>query len=94
MKIIIDEKARKYLESNKQNILTIEVRGCNSWGSVVFKPMVSVGKPYNTENFVIEKVDNFDVYIMKNIKAVNDTISVSLYSFLFMENLTVSGIIV
>lgn len=61
---------------------------------MVFKPMVSVGKPYNTENFVIEKVDNFDVYIMKNIKAVNDTISVSLYSFLFMENLTVSGIIV
>lgn len=94
MKIIIDEKAKKYLKDNKQSVFTIEVRGCSSWSGTVFKPLASVGKPYNTENFDLKKVDDFDVYIMKNIKAVNDTITVSTYSFLFMENLSLNGIIV
>jgi hypothetical protein len=30
MKIIIDEKAKKYLKDNKQSVFTIEVRGCSS----------------------------------------------------------------
>ena len=55
MKIIIDEKAKKYLKDNKQSVFTIEVRGCSSWSGTVFKPLASVGKPYNTENFDLKK---------------------------------------
>lgn len=30
MNIIIDEKAKKYLDGNKLTVITVEVRGCNS----------------------------------------------------------------
>lgn len=94
MKIIIDEKAKKYLENNKMDTLTVEVRGCSSWSGTIFKPLASVGKPYNVENYDLQNVDGFFIYVMKNIKAVNDTITVSTTSFLFMENLSLQGILV
>lgn len=94
MKVIIDEKAKKFLESKKNNILTVEVKGCNSWGGVVFKPMASLGKPLDLEKYKLENVEGVDVYIMNGIKAVNDTVNISTASFLFVENLVVSGIIV
>lgn len=59
-----------------------------------FKPLASVGKPYSTENYTLECVDGTDVYVMKGIRAINDTVEISATSFLFIENLVVEGIIV
>ena len=56
--------------------------------------MASLGRPLNLEKYTLENVDGIDVYIMNGIKAVNDTVTVSTMSFLFMENLVVNGIIV
>ena len=56
--------------------------------------MASLGKPLNVDKYTLENVDGIDVYLMKGIKAVNDTVTVSTISFLFMENLVVNGIIV
>lgn len=61
---------------------------------MVFKPLASVGKPYSTENYNLECVDGTDVYVMKGIRAINDTVEISATSFLFIENLVVEGIIV
>lgn len=94
MKIIIDEKAKKYLENNRMNTLTVELRGCSSWSGMIFKPLASVGKPYNTENYDLQNVDSFNVYVMKNMKAVDDTITVSTTNFLFMENLVLKGVLI
>lgn len=94
MKILINEKAKKLLEKRNSKVVTIEVKGCNSWGGMVFKPLASVGKPYNAENYTLECVDGVDVYVMKGIKAINDTVEVSTTSFLFMENLVVEGLVV
>lgn len=94
MNIIIDEKAKKYLDENKLNVITVEVRGCNSWGGTILKPLASVGKPYSTENYTLKNVDGIDVYVMNGMRAVNDTIEVSTVKFLFMENLTLNGVIV
>ena len=94
MKILIDEKAKKFLNKKNSNVITIDVKGCSSWSGTVFKPMASLGKPLDVEKYTLENVDGIDVYIMNGIKAVNDTVTVSTMSFLFMENLVVNGIIV
>ena len=94
MKILIDEKAKRFLNKKNNNIITIDVKGCSSWSGVVLKPMASLGRPLDVEKYTLENVDGIDVYIMNGIKAVNDTVTVSTMSFLFMENLVVNGIIV
>ena len=94
MKIIIDEKAKNFLETKNNGVMTVEVRGCSSWSGVVLKPMASLGKPLNLDKYTLENIDGIDVYVMNGIKAVNDTVTVSTMSFLFMENLVVNGIIV
>ena len=94
MNIIIDEKAKKFLNSKKNNIITVDVKGCSSWSGTVFKPMASLGKPLNADKYTLENVDGIDVYVMNGINAVNDTVNVSTMSFLFIENLVVNGIIV
>ena len=94
MNIIIDEKAKKFLNSKNNNVITIDVKGCSSWSGVVLKPMASLGRPLDLEKYTLENVDRIDVYVMNGMKAVNDTVNVSTISFLFMENLVVNGIIV
>lgn len=94
MKIIIDEKAKKFLNNKNNSVITVDVKGCSSWSGTVFKPMASLGKPLDVEKYTLENVDGIDVYLMNGIKAVNDTVNVSTMSFLFMENLVVNGIIV
>ena len=94
MKILIDEKAKRFLNKKNNNIITIDVKGCSSWSGTVFKPMASLGRPLNVEKYTLENVDGIDVYIMNGMKAVNDTVTVSTMSFLFMENLVVNGIII
>lgn len=94
MNIIIDEKAKKFLNSKNNNVITIDVKGCSSWSGVVLKPMASLGRPLDLEKYTLENVDGIDVYIMNGMKAVNDTVNVSTISFLFVENLVVNGIIV
>lgn len=94
MNIIIDEKAKKFLNSKKNNVITVDVKGCSSWSGVVLKPMASLGRPLDLEKYTLENVDGIDVYVMNGMKAVNDTVNVSTMSFLFMENLVVNGIIV
>ena len=94
MNIIIDEKAKKFLNSKNNNVITVDVKGCSSWSGTVFKPMASLGRPLDVEKYTLENVDGIDVYLMNGIKAVNDTVNVSTMSFLFMENLVVNGIIV
>lgn len=94
MNIIIDEKAKKFLNSKKNNVITVDVKGCSSWSGVVLKPMASLGRPLDVEKYTLENVDGIDVYVMNGMKAVNDTVNVSTMSFLFMENLVVNGIIV
>ena len=94
MKILIDERAKNFLNKKNSNVITIDVKGCSSWSGTVFKPMASLGRPLNVEKYTLENVDGIDVYLMNGIKAVNDTVTVSTISFLFMENLVVNGIIV
>ena len=94
MKILIDEKAKNFLNKKNSNVITIDVKGCSSWSGVVLKPMASLGKPLNADKYTLENVDGIDVYVMNGINAVNDTVNVSTMSFLFIENLVVNGIIV
>ena len=94
MNIIIDEKAKKFLNSKNIYVITVHVKGCSSWSGTVFKPKDSLGRPLDVEKYTLENVDGIDVYIMNGIKAVNDTVNVSTMSFLFIENLVVNGIIV
>ena len=93
MKILIDEKAKRFLNKKNNNIITIDVKGCSSWSGVL-KPMASWGRPLDLEKYTLENVDGIDVYVMNGINAVNDTVNVSTMSFLFIENLVVNGIIV
>ena len=94
MKIILDERAKKYLESNNIKVITVEVKGCNSWSGTILKPLASVGKPYNTQNYTIQNVDGIDVYVMNGLRSEDDVIEVSTFKFLFMENLVLKGIII
>ena len=94
MKILIDEKAKNFLNKKNSNVITIDVKSCSSWSGTVFKPMASLGRPLDVEKYTLENVDGIDVYVMNGMKAVNDTVNVSTMSFLFMENLVVNGIIV
>ena len=94
MNIIIDEKAKNFLNKKSNSVITVDVKGCSSWSGTVFKPMASLGRPLDVEKYTLENVDGIDVYVMNGMKAVNDTVNVSTMSFLFMENLVVNGIIV
>ena len=94
MKIILDEKAKNFLNKKSNSVITVDVKGCSSWSGIVLKPMASLGKPLDVDKYTLENVDGIDVYLMNGIKAVNDTVTVSTISFLFMENLVVNGIIV
>lgn len=58
------------------------------------KPIVSVGKPYELDNFTMIEVDGVNVYVMNGLRAQNDTVELSVEKFLFMENLVQKGMIV
>ena len=94
MKVILDDKAKNFLESRSVDSVTVEVKSCSSWSGTVLRPMASLGKPYSSDNFTSFVIDGVKVFLMNGIRASNDTIEVSTAKFLFMENLIVNGIIV
>ncbi len=94
MKIIITEDAKKLLEKREVTNVMLEVKDSKSWSGLVLKPVVTLGKPLELENFSVQEIDGINVYIMNGIKAKNDTIEIITEKFIFMENLTQSGILV
>lgn len=94
MKVILNETVKDFLTKKEADSITLEVRGCSSWSGVVMKPIVSVGKPYELDNFTMIEVDGVNVYVMNGLRAQNDTVELSVEKFLFMENLVQKGMIV
>ena len=54
MKVLIDKKAKKFINSKGFNELEIWMEGCSSWGVGEPQPSVKMGKP--------EDLDLFDKY--------------------------------
>lgn len=94
MKITIDDKTLKLLKSKGQSALEIWVKGCSSWGTGEPQPSVEMGKPQNIDQYNMYKVGDIEVYVKSDIKAKDDEIKIKYTKILWVEKLSVEGILI
>lgn len=94
MKIIIDPKAKKFINSKNEVSITVWVEGCSSWGVGEPQPSVKMGKPSEIDDYDLYQVDGIDAYVRCDIEAKNDEVKIKYSKLLWNEKLIVEGILV
>lgn len=91
MKVIIDEKAKKFIESKGEDSIRLWLDGCGSWGPSEPKPSVEMGKPEELDDFDLYTVDGIKAYVDVAVQTKNDELLVKHAKILFKERLIVEG---
>lgn len=93
MNILIDDKTKKYIKSNKEDSITVFLQGCSSWGTSEPQPSVEMGKPKDEEDYDKYEVEDVTVYVKSDVNAKDDTLTIKHSKMLWMEKLVVEGMI-
>lgn len=91
MKVIIDPKAKKFIESKGEDSIRLWLDGCGSWGPSEPKPSVEMGKPEEVEDFDLYTVDGINAYVDVGVITKNDELVIKHAKILFKEKLIVEG---
>lgn len=91
MKVIIDPKALKFIQSKGEGSIQIWLDGCGSWGPSEPKPSVEMGKPEDTEDFDLYEVDGINAYVDVAVQAKDDQLVIKHSKILWNEKLVVEG---
>lgn len=95
MRIIVTDELRDYLKRKKKYIVSVKIRkvtgGC---GGFVQEIEVETNKvPKEMEQFIHETVNEIEVYVIKNLKPLEDTLTLDLKKpVLFGSAIDVRGI--
>lgn len=92
MKIVITDKAKKYLDKKGGKVLTIDllIAGCCI---EIAEPIAKIGLPNNDQHkFDVLEVDGYTVYFLRGIDAIDDCLTVNISKFFGVEALEVKGI--
>lgn len=93
MKVIIDPKAKKFIQSKGEDSIKLWLDGCSSWATSVPKPSVEMGKPEELEDFDLYTIDGINAYVDVGVVAKNDELKVNRAKILFKEKLIVEGMV-
>lgn len=93
MKVIVDPKAVKFIESKNEDSIVVWLDGCSSWGVGEPKPSVMVGKPDDIDDYDEYKVSNINVYVRCDVQTKNDELKIKYSKILWKENLVVEGML-
>lgn len=94
MNINIDKKAEAYIKDKSQEkAIQIGIKKVGSGWCVSFEPFVKMGEPFEISSYKHYNVGDINVYIPPKIKAINNKISVSHSKFLWINSLSVEGLI-
>lgn len=91
MKVIIDPKAKEFIESKGEDSIMLWLDGCGSWGPSDPKPSVEMGKPEELDDFDLYTVDGFNAYVDFQVEATDDELAIKLEESLMDEKLIVEG---
>ena len=91
MTVLVDEKARAFLAKHNESAVHAFLGGCRTWGGVVPQPTVYVGSPDSSETYDTFTVDGITVYVRKDTKTENGTLTITVAKMLWMETLAVEG---
>lgn len=91
LNIILSDKLKEYLANKEITDLTVKKvsNGCCGAPSL---PAVKEGKPKEDGNFHVYTRDGVSIYLEKEIRVKNNTLSLDLYGFLFTKEIVVDGI--
>lgn len=93
MEIIIDEKAKKFIEKKGESSIMAWLDGCSSWGPSEPQPSVEVGKPEDEEEYDKYSVSDIDVYVKKDVEAKNNKLNIKHSKILWNERIFVEGML-
>ena len=91
MTVIVDEKAKRYLTEHGETSLYTFLGGCRSWGGVVLQPAVYAGAPRHPDEYTNSETDGITVYVHQDVKAADDTLTITTKKMLWSESLNVKG---
>jgi len=92
MKIIIDEKVKKYAAKKNITAITIDyLKTKTCWARPLF-PLVTAGRPKDEKRFDRYLVDNIEVFASKYLDAKDNTIKLVLHNFLFFKSIETEGV--
>jgi len=92
MKIIITDKAKKYLERKGGKVLTIDllIAGCCI---EIAETIAKIGPPNNDQHkFEVLEIEDYTIYYLRGIDAIDDCLTVTISKFFGIEALEVKGI--
>lgn len=92
MRIVITDKAKKYLGKKGEKVFTIDllIAGCCI---EIAETIAKIGPPSNDQHkFDVLEVDGFTVYCLRGIDAIDDCLTVTISRFFGIEALEVKGI--
>jgi hypothetical protein len=92
MRIVISDKAKKYLEKKGEKVLTIDllIAGCCI---EIAEPIAKLGPPNTDQHkFDLFEEDGYSVYFLRGIDAKDDCLTIALNKFFGVEALEVKGI--
>lgn len=94
MNIKIDKEAEDYIkDKSRDEAIQVGIKKVGSGWCQSFEPFVKMGEPFNRDSYKHYNVGEINVYIPENIKAINNKISISHSKFLWINTLSVDGII-
>ena len=95
MNINLDKKAEDYIKDKSGNkTIQIGIKKVGGGWCQSYEPFVKMGEPFDKNSHKHHKVGEINVYIPSNIKAINNKISISHSKFLWINTLSVDGIII
>jgi hypothetical protein len=70
--ITISDEAKDYIKQNGSILKLIAFNKMSlCCGRIALEPSLSLGKPKDAENYILEKINEIDVYIPKNFHSPN-----------------------
>lgn len=91
MKVTIEPKAKKYIQSKGEDSIRLWLEGCSSWGADEPKPSVQMGKPKELDDFDLYTIDGIKAYVDKGVQTKDDELIVKHAKVLWNEKLVVEG---
>jgi hypothetical protein len=92
MIIHIKEPALDYLKAKQETSIHLKLNQSNTCCSSRMIPEVELGKPDDPQNYTREEISGINVYVRHGIKALHDTLTISLTNLLLIKTLTVEGV--
>lgn len=91
MRVVITNKAKRYLERKNEKVLTIDllIAGCCI---EIAETIAKIGPPNSDQHkFDVFEVDGYTVYFLRGIDAFDDCLTVTVSKFFGIEAMEVKG---